>query len=244
MVEQVNFSFDIPWCACGKPMLLNCNEKFFEEDAEQYFVGISNKLSSYIHQLYLMERSSYNINYKIEQNEFLHNDGKRDYRTDIDINNNNNNYKISVFYSDVKYVKTEMMVVYNPINMVLLEEDIGIFNKSWNKYMEYSENKNDDLFDEAKKLFNSSIDKYMIKLYNLVIQPRDEELYMYIVSNIYFNDDIMLMDVKNNSYEFKFSDNSYIKGEMKMSLNFMGIISSIIITKNNEELINKELNID
>lgn len=243
MGGQIQFSFDIPWCACGKPMALDCNGEFFEKDAKQYFIGISNRLSSYIHQLYLMEKSDYNIGHKINNYEMLGDDGIKKYRTEI-VMRNNNDYKIFLYYSDVKYVNTDMRVIYNPTDKVLLEEDIKVFEKSFEKYMEYSETKDSDLYDEAKELFNGVIDKYIVKLYHLVIQTKDDRLYFYIVSNIYFNDDMMLMDANNSSYEFKFDDNNYTKKTPKLSLNFIGIINNIIITKNNEELVNKELNIN
>lgn len=235
MVELINFSFDIPWCACRKPMALDCDGEFFEKDAKQYFVGLSNRLSSYIHQLYLMENSDYKIGYKINH-----------YRDDIsntiktEIIMKNIDYRVDLYHNNEKYVKVDVEAVYNPSNMALLAEDIKIFEESLKKYLEYSDKKDGNLYDEAIKLFNIGASKYMDIMYHLIVKPVEENSYMDIVSNIHFNDTKMLMDANNKNYEFNFGDNNYIEKKTNLNVNYVSNIERIVITKNNEELIDNE----
>lgn len=232
---EIEFNFDISWCQCGKPMALNCKEKFFEKDAKQYFVGISNQMSSYIHQLYLMEKSGHKIRYQINH-----------YRDDIsntiktEIIMKNNDYRVDLYHNNEKYVKVDVEAVYNPSNMVLLAEDIKIFEESLKKYLEYSDKKDCNLYDEAIKLFNIGASKYMDIMYHLIVKPVEENSYMDIVSNIHFNDTKMLMDANNKNYEFNFGDNNYIEKKTNLNVNYVSNIERIVITKNNEELIDNE----
>ena len=237
MMGKKKFTFYISWCQCGKPMALNCKEKFFEKDAEQYFVGITNQMSSYLHQLYLMKNSDNNIRYNLNH---YRDDISKTIKTEIIMKNTD--YIVELYHNNEKYVKVDVEAVYNPSNMVLLAEDIKIFEESLNKYLEYehSDKKDCNLYDEAIKLFNIGASKYMDIMYHLIVKPVEENSYMDIVSNIHFNDKKMLMDANNKNYEFNFGDNNYIEKKTNLNVNYVSNIERIVITKNNEELIDNE----